>query len=188
MRALLHLYLLLMLLPAAALAKVVQSLEFKTYEVPYRADTGLRRSISDASPIRQDGKVFHGYTQWHVNWQFWWNLTPDGRCAIHRTLTRVTGVITLPVLMGAPPDVQQAFDRYAAALRHHEMGHFQFAQDAANGIDRGILALPPQTTCAQLGKAANRTGRRILDDAIRAEREYDRSTRHGRTQGVRLPD
>lgn len=186
MRVLLHLSPLIFL-PATVAAEVVQSLEIKTYSVAHRTDTTLRSAISSASPIRHDGKVFHGHARWHVNWQLWWNVTPDGRCAIHKTLTRVTGVITLPVLVGAPRETQQVFDRYATALRHHEMGHYQFGLDAANHIDHSILALPPQATCTLLERTANRIGRRILDDAVQAERAYDRSTQHGRTQGATLP-
>ncbi len=171
--------------PAAA--EVVRSLEVKTYDVPYRADLSLRKTIRSASPIPHGGKIFHGFTRWHVNWQLWWNNTSDGRCAIHRTKVSVTGVITLPVLQGAPDDVRQTFDRYVTALRRHEMGHYQFALNAAEQIDRQILALPPQATCTLLESTANGIGRRILDEAIREEIEYDRRTRHGQTEGVTLP-
>lgn len=186
MRILLCLFpLLFAAVPAAA--EVVQSLEVKTYDVPYRADMSLRKAIRSASPIRHGGKIFHGFTRWHVNWQLWWNDTPDGRCAIHKTQIRVAGVITLPVLQSGPDDVRQTFDRYVTALRRHEMGHYQFALDAAQQIDRQILALPPQDTCTLLESTANGIGRRILDEAIREEIEYDRRTRHGQTEGVTLP-
>ncbi|HEX5738731.1 MAG TPA: DUF922 domain-containing protein [Hydrogenophaga sp.] len=176
----------LTLAAAPAASEVVQSLEVKTYNVPYRADISLRKTISGASPIHHGGKVFHGFTRWHVNWQLWWNNTPDGRCEIHKTQTRVNSVVTLPVLLGAPDDVRQTFERYVTALRHHEMGHYQFALDAAHSIDRQILALPPQATCTLLEATANGIGRRILDDAVQEEIEYDRRTRHGRTEGVTL--
>ena len=172
---------------APALGEVVQSLEVKTYNVSYRSDMSLREAITAVSPIRHGGKTFHGFTRWHVNWQIWWNTTPEGRCQIHKTQTRVNGIITLPVLQqGAPVEVRQTFDRYVTALRRHEMGHYQFGQDAASQIDRQILALTPQATCTLLELTANSIGRRILEDAIREEIEYDRRTRHGRTEGVTL--
>ncbi|MDO8906073.1 DUF922 domain-containing protein [Hydrogenophaga sp.] len=186
MRALLCL-LSLSFVAAPTAAEVVQSLEVKTYHVPYRADMSLRKAISAASPVRHGGKIFHGFTRWNVSWQLWWNLTADGRCEIHNTQTRVTGVITLPVLSGAPDDVRQAFDPYVTALRRHELGHYQFGLDAAHQIDRQILALPPQATCPLLESAANGLGRRILGEAIQAEIEYDRRTRYGQTEGVTLP-
>jgi predicted secreted Zn-dependent protease len=171
--------------PAAA--EVVQSLEVKTYDVPYRADISLRKAIRSASPIRHGGKTFHGFTRWHVNWQLWWTHTSDGGCALRKTQTRVNGVISLPVLQGAPDDVRQVFDQYLTALRRHEMGHYQFALDAAQQIDRQILALPPQATCTLLESTVNGIGKRILDKTIREEIEYDRRTRHGQTEGVTLP-
>jgi predicted secreted Zn-dependent protease len=172
---------------APVAAEVLQLLEVKTYTVPYRADMSLRRAISSVSPIRHGGKTFHGFTRWNVNWQMWWNNTPDGRCSMYKTQIRVTGAITLPMLQGAPDDVRQTFDRYLNALRRHEMGHYQFALDAAHRIDREILALPPQATCTLLESTANGIGRQILGEAIREEVEYDRRTRHGQTEGVTLP-
>jgi predicted secreted Zn-dependent protease len=184
MRILLSLFLLL--LPALSSAEVVQALEIKTYPVTYQADTSLRQAINSASPIRHNGKVFHGFTRWHVNWQFWWTVSPNGQCAIHHARTRVNGTITLPVLHGAPAAASQAFEAYVTALRQHEMGHYRFGLDAAHHIDHAIGSLPPQASCALLEVTANRVGRRILDEAIQAEAEYDRDTQHGRTQGAVL--
>lgn len=176
----------LLLTSALAQAEVQPSLVVQTYEVRYRADTSLRQSITDASPVRHHGRTFHGFTRWNVKWQFWWMELHGGQCRVDRTLTRVDAVITLPDLRGAPPEAQQAFNRYVTALRQHEMGLYRFGLDAAHRIDQGIASLPPQPSCAVLQAEANRLGRRLLDEAIRAEIEYDRRTQHGRTEGVWL--
>lgn len=176
----------LLLTSALAQAEVQPSLVVQTYEVRYRADTSLRQSITDASPVRHHGRTFHGFTRWNVKWQFWWMELPGGQCRVDRTVTRVDAVITLPELRGAPADAQQAFDRFVTALRQHEMGHYQFGLEAAHRIDQAIASLPPQPSCTALQAAANQLGRRLLDEAIRAEIAYDRDTQHGRTQGAWL--
>lgn len=176
----------LLLLPAAASAEVQPSLDVQTYPVTWRDGTSLREVITAASPVRHQGRVFHGFTRWQVNWQLWWLEAPDGRCSVQRTLTRVSAVITLPDLAGAPADEQRRFNAYVTALRQHEMGHYQFGLDAAHRIDQAIAALPPQPNCTGLQATANELGRRLLNEAIRAELEYDRTTQYGRTQGVWL--
>lgn len=187
MRYLIRLILLtLAWLPAGTIAEVQPSLEVQTYPVTWQAGTPLREAINAATPVRHLGRVFHGFTRWKVDWQLWWLEAPGGRCSVQRTLTRVSGVITLPALVGAPAEEQRAFNTYVTALRQHEMGHYQFGLDAAHRIDIAIAALPPEPTCAGLQASANALGRRLLQEAIRAEQEYDRSTRHGRTQGVVL--
>ncbi|MCU0762034.1 MAG: DUF922 domain-containing Zn-dependent protease [Hydrogenophaga sp.] len=180
------LFLSLLLAALLAQAEVRPSLQVQTYPVTYRADASLRQTITAASPVRHQGRTFHGYTRWNVKWQFWWMEFPGGQCRIDRTVTQVDAVITLPELRGAPTEAQQVFDRFVTALREHEMGHYQFGLDAAHRIDQAIAALPPQPSCTALQAAANQLGRRLLDEAIRAEIAYDRDTQHGRTQGAWL--
>ena len=69
----------LLWMPLAASAEVQPSLEVQTYPVNWQAGTPLREIIGAASPVRHEGKVFHGFTRWRVDWQLWWLEAPDGR-------------------------------------------------------------------------------------------------------------
>ena len=121
-----------------------------------------------------------------MNWHFRWWEEGDGRCRITGNRTRLSAEITLPRLTTADPAVRQRFDRYLTALKDHEMEHVRIARDAAQRIDRGILALPTMPSCRQLEQAANDLGQRLLRQATDAEREMDRLTRHGASQGASL--
>ena len=174
------------LFSASAVAGVTEKHSTQTYEVVQQAGTSLLDAINKASTIRQDGKTFHGYTTWYVAWNFRWNTLSSGQCVITSVNTTVSTNIILPSLRrNANADLQQ-FDPYIAALTRHEEGHKQFGIDAAKEVDQAILNLEPRANCKQLEIDANNTGRRILERFKALEVEYDKTTKHGCTQGACL--
>lgn len=170
----------------SALAEVSESLANQTYEVRHRSGQTLFAAISAVSPYREGGRVFHGHTDWHVSWRFWWNERPDGACTFTSVKTTVTGTIGLPALISTDKSALEQFGKYTAALRIHEQGHYKFGTDAAHEIDRRISALPTMASCSTLESEANRIGHQILEDYQARERAYDIDTQHGRTQGAWL--
>ena len=154
--------------------------------MPITEGQSLREALNAATPIRLDGKRFHGYTTWNVDWKFWWYSDAAGRCRITRVGTLLTTTIQLPQLNGGTAEQQAEFQRYAHALRAHEQGHVQWGREAARAIDQGIAALPEAPNCSALERNANALGRRLLAEHIASEQEYDRSTDYGTTQGARL--
>ncbi len=169
---------------APAAAEVTQDDTERPYNVPIAPGQSLREALNDATPIRENGKRFHGYTAWNVDWKFWWHSSASGRCRITRVNTRLSTTIQLPQLQGGTAAQRETFERYAAALRRHEQGHVQWGRDAARAIDQGISALPEAATCAALERNANALGTRLLAEHVDRERDYDRSTGHGATQGA----
>lgn len=167
-------------------AEVVQEDTDRPYAVRIAEGQSLREALNAATPIRHDGKRFHGHTAWNVYWNFWWHSDGAGRCRITRVRTRLTTNIQLPQLHGGSTAQRAAFERYTKALRHHELGHVQWGHDAAQSIDEGIAALPEAANCTALEQGANALGQRLLADHVMREPEYDRSTRHGATQGAVL--
>lgn len=176
----------LVALPAAA--EFEESLSFKTYDSAHQPGLTLLAALNAATPIRQDGMRFHGYTAWQTSWHFRWWEEADGRCRITGNRTRLSAEVTLPRLTTADPAIRQRFERYLAALKNHEMEHVRIARDAAQRIDRGILALPTMPSCRQLEQTANDLAQRLLREAGDAEREMDRRTGHGAKQGASLLD
>lgn len=176
----------LAVLPAGA--AVEESLNFRYYASPHRPGMTLLAALNTATPIRQDGMRFHGYTAWQTSWQFRWWEEADGRCRITANLTRLSAEVTLPRLTTADPAIRQRFEHYLAALKNHEMEHVRIARDAAQRIDRGILALPTMPSCRQLEQTANDLAQRLLREAGDAEREMDQRTGHGAKQGASLLD
>lgn len=168
-------------------AHVTENHTTHAYEVSHPPGTSLLNTLNNASPIRHQGRVFHGYTTWHVRWNYQWQGQADGSCAIASVDTRLTTAITLPQLRTADAAERSRFDRYLAALTLHEEGHKRLGQQAAADIDRAILKLRPAPTCQQLENAVHRVGHDILERTRQSEIEYDRTTRHGCTQGACLP-
>lgn len=169
-----------------AWAEVVEKLEWTHYSAHHRKGESLLQTLNRASPIRDQGGIFHGYTRWSLNWSFRWWRESDGRCRVTEVTTTVSGAINLPELSTKDPDIRRRFDDYYARLRSHELGHFEFGLRAARKVDREILALPEAESCSELDSRVNALGRRALDQAVADEIEYDRHTDHGRTQGAWL--
>jgi len=178
---------LVLLLTTAAFVRadaIDEALEYAYYDVDASAGT-LGEALNAASPIRENGKTFHGYTKWHVNWRFWWRESRRG-CTLNRVAVRVSGTITLPRLVDATPRNARQFEPYIASLKAHELGHYAFGQKAGADVDRYLNALPSMASCAELEREANAGARRILDRYIAEEKRYDIETRHGATQGAIL--
>lgn len=169
-------------------AEVVDNVRFRFYVVKHQPGETLLAAINRHSPIRQDGQTFHAYTRWQIRWFLRWHEdAANGECRITTNRTEVNAEITLPELKTHDAQARQRFASYLPALQQHELGHFDIAHTHAQRIDQGILQLPTMTSCRILEQTANQLGRRVLDEAIAAERTFDRLTGHGRTQGAWLP-
>jgi predicted secreted Zn-dependent protease len=81
----------------------------------------------------------------------------------------------------AAPQLVQHWRTYYSALVKHEEGHKAIASGAAADIREAGSKIPSQLGCNELAKAIEK-----ITGEIR-EREYDRDTDHGRTQGARFP-
>lgn len=170
----------------AAQAAVNEENSQRPYTVRAQPDQSLRQALNAATPIKVNGQPFHGYTRWNVRWTFRWWREASGRCTITEVTTRLRTEVQLPELHSATPAQQALFDRYLRSLSHHEQGHVQFGRDAAQAIDRGIAGLPAAPDCATLERQANALGHRLLAEHVEREKQYDRDTRHGASQGARL--
>lgn len=175
-----------LLLQQPACAAVVQDHVQRPYPVHLQPGQSLRQALQAATPIVVDGRRFHGYTRWNVRWNYRWWREASGRCRITEVTTRLSTEVQLPELRGAAPAHQAAFERYLRALSAHEQGHVQLGRDAAQAIDQGIARLPPTADCPTLERQADALGRRLLQEHVERERQYDRDTGHGAAQGARL--
>lgn len=183
-----HLLPLLFCLALPAQAEVYEQLNYKHYDVQVASGESLSRALHDASPIRQNGQMFHAYTHWRVQWNLWWREERDGRCRISLTHTLLNAEITLPRLGGGDTQQRQRFEQHLAALQAHELGHYQIGQAAAAKIDATLLNLPEYASCNELQHNANLQANAILQRHTEQERHYDQDSGHGRSQGAWLED
>ena len=178
----------LLWLALSAHAEVQERLQEQYYDLQVASGESLSRTINQASPIRQNGQIYHAYTRWQVQWNFWWREQRDGRCQIDRSRTQLNATITLPRLGGGDAQQRQRFEQYLGALREHELGHYRIGQAAAAEIDAALLATPEYPSCTELQQQANRRANAVLQRHLEHERRYDRETGHGRSQGARLTE
>ncbi len=172
---------------APLLAQAPPRIKELSYSVDLADATDLRSALSDASPIREQGTVFHGYTRWFVRWRTFWRAD-DGLCRMQRVSTEVDIEFTLPNATRLPRDraTRQRYTTYLNALRAHEQAHADFATQAARQIEQALMTVPPQADCEQLSAAANTRGHAIIEQTRALERAYDDRTGHGRSQGAFL--
>lgn len=165
-------------------AEVIESMDEERYTAYPQRGQSLRQALNAASPIRENGEVFHGHTKWNIRWAFKWRRKADGRCRITSNETRLDLVITMPELDGGDRAMQQRFSDFHDALYEHELGHADLAREAAEAVDDAILDLPEMGDCPTLEAAANRRARAVVNASKQRQKQYDRDTDHGRRDGA----
>ncbi|HEY2808257.1 MAG TPA: DUF922 domain-containing protein [Steroidobacteraceae bacterium] len=167
-------------------ADLTEQLDYTFYDVPVHKGASLGELLAAASPVHVNGKVYHAYTRWNVNWHYHYLRRSDGRCGIDSVATQLTATMTLP----APADPALAHDglfvSYLKALKRHEQGHYEIGRNTASSIDDGIFSLPARDSCDALAAAAEALANARLARAREIEQRYDRDTGFGRSQGAWL--
>lgn len=171
---------------AACHAHVTETQQRRSYEVRQQPGMSLLQALNQATPIRENGRPFFGYTDWRVNWQYRYDTRPDGRCGITSVAVKLVVTMTLPVLKESTPEVAAQFASYLPALIEHEEGHRRVGQAAAQQVDAAIAQLPPMASCPLLEAEANRIATELVERATRNDKTYDAATQHGCTQGACL--
>jgi predicted secreted Zn-dependent protease len=147
----------------------------------------IRRSIEQSRPWK-DSEYRTGLTEWQIDWRF--EVTPGGdgcRCSSFNTTTTITNSLprwTPPT--EATAEVKAAWGRFIQALGVHEDGHSRLALAAVAELHKRIKELGPAPDCEGLRKRINAIAERVIEEHRQRERDYDRRTHHGETQGAAL--
>ncbi len=169
-------------------AEVVEKFQYAIYKAVANSNRPLYESLNNASPVRQNGEVYHGYTEWSILWQYQFSQDSSGECKITKVTTHLDTVVTLPTLAGGTAKQQSKFLRYYNALKEHELGHYYYGKTAATEIDRKIAQLPKMANCKILESNANKLGDDIIDFYKKKDSQYDATTEHGKSQGAWLAE
>jgi predicted secreted Zn-dependent protease len=160
---------------------------YYTVEAPPRGGS-LYAAVTAASAIREDGETYLGHTHWKVAWSFEMTAQDDGSCRVSAVSTDLTAEIILPRLSGGDARQVAMFDKYISALREHELGHYENGRAAAGAVRAGLLAAPMKSSCDETEERLHAQSRATVARFNEKDREYDRRTEHGVTQGAQLPD
>jgi predicted secreted Zn-dependent protease len=155
------------------------------YDVAGASADELRAQLDLQSEIEQGD----AYTDWQIQWRYDYARSAGG-CGLASLTVSLDVTLTFPRWTppeGVSPGLQEQWLAYLAALEVHEQGHEKLAAQAADEIAAALSSLPLYPSCAELERAADEAGERILEGYRQLELEYDRETEHGATQGARFP-
>jgi len=168
-------------LTVSAQTKITEDYQF--YSVSPSTISFLLSSLNLKSPIRQNGHIFHGNTEYQLRTRFWWKKEND-QCHIANTQTLLKLKYTLPKLKTKQKKVLAVWAQWYPHLYTHEQGHGRLAKKAAENIDKQLLALDANKDCGLLKKKAQLIAKKSLSKLSHAFKEYDLKTNHGETQGA----
>ena len=180
--------------PPAASARLrtgtdAESVDLRWYSVTGTDSKSMWQSISANGPKGDDGKVFAGRTDWNLGYRYQTRIL-DGRCRVTAVTTRLAVVMHMPRWQDqgrAPAELRTRWQRYLAALREHEDGHRANGVAATAEVQTRVGALPPRPDCGGFDEQARAVANAVVAEYVERDREYDRRTEHGLTQGARFP-
>lgn len=158
------------------------------YDVAGHSARELRDDLNNKGPL-DHGKRFDAHTAWRVTWTFLY--APEGNgCKVTKVNASLDGTIELPRWQhrgDASPTLVGKWERYLAALRVHEDGHYAHGVAAEREIDALGQSFRITGSCTAMAKAFNDEANAIVARYAAMDATYDRDTDHGRSQGAVFP-
>lgn len=157
--------------------------DYRFYTVSPQTYEDLKQELDTNSPIRMGDRVAHGHTRINLQWRPIMIPSTAG-CTVSRIDADLGLRYTLPKLALLQPD-EELTARFAESyeiLHVHELGHGHLAIEAAREIDRQLVGMSIEGSCAELEQQAIAVAGEIYKHYKEKELEYDRITDHGRNQ------
>jgi predicted secreted Zn-dependent protease len=158
------------------------------YDISGHDSASIRDSIKQNGPVGENGKKYHAYTRWKVDWGYRW-IESNSSCRLTGLDVSIDITYLLPQLENKTElseSMQQNWDQYYDALFKHEQQHKDFGIQAAHELEKTLLGIQPQN-CVSLEHQLTDAAENVLDKYHRMEREFDINTNHGAKQGITLP-
>jgi len=158
---------------------------YEYYPVKVSKVSELPTTLNKASPITEDGKKYHAYTRWNIEWRYRWRVW-ENRCKVSTVSTRLTITYTLPKLINLTQNetIDQVWNEWYPNLVAHEKNHATNAIKTSQDIEEAIMKVPENRECEKLGKEVNKVAEKLMDELAQKNKEYDRATNHGKTEGA----
>ena len=176
------------LIPFASYAEPMLNMTYHFYEVSGTNTFDLNRELIQKSPVRYNGKVLHGDTQWKIGYDYECKHK-NGYWYVDRVVTTVDIQFTLPKWKDyrrAHRNEQKKWDAYYRALLKHETGHKDIAINSARSIEDRLLNMERVTDRADLERRVKSIAETIFQECKELQAQYDAKTDHGRNRGVLL--
>lgn len=153
------------------------------------AGTSLRQRLLVSTDYQGQQRRFTGQTDWHIEWRACFETQGDG-CRIGGVTSTVNVTYTLPRWVdqqSAPPQLRARWERYIASLTAHERGHGAIAHEVARQIETALVGLSEPAGCDVLNERSVHVVDEVMNRGELQQREYDRVTGHGTSQGAQFP-
>lgn len=158
------------------------------YDVAGSSAKALRQQMDAKGPL-DGGKRFDAHTEWDIKWNYRYRPTASG-CELTGVNVSLSGTILLPRWVDsndASSALVEKWNRYLAALRLHEEGHYAHGVGAAREIEALAKSFHGSGDCPAMTSEFNDRAQSIIARYKALDVAYDRETDHGRTQGARFP-
>jgi predicted secreted Zn-dependent protease len=101
----------------------------------------------------------------------------NGRCKVSKAAVTVRAKVILPKWRRsrkAGKDVQVIWDTLASDIKRHEDRHVEIAKNHARDMEKALMRLSPQASCAAVAEQAKALTTRLLTRHDTAQSEFDR--------------
>jgi len=182
--------LLIFLITFNAYAEPIVHIKTNYYAINGQTSRELRREMSTKGPHFDNTRTrYAATTQWWVNWDVSYTSNDYG-CSINTVQTQVAIEFVYPRWTNktnARPNIQEKWERFYQALVAHEQTHANHGISAAKQIENQLARLSSSNQCANLRREVNNRAQQIIHHYQNEDIQFDKRTRHGLNEGVRLP-
>jgi len=172
--------------------KVERKLE--NYNIRGRNSAELRAAMNAKGPLNKElGKRFDARTDWAIDWtSYKWDkaLADKGIYRLSQWTIQLKVKVILPRWENTNdglPFERRRWQVYQARLQLHEAGHVKLAERTAAALNEAFPTISFFPSRKKLEEAIRVSAEKILSKHSAFHSDYDRRTRHGKTQGARFP-
>ena len=154
------------------------------YDVQGDSKIEILKDLFEKGPRDERGAPRFAYTKWNVKWH--WATFGDGKPEFEEMNLTCNVTIRLPHLVQSqnrPKALQESWNRFIAGTITHERNHLTHVALLAPKIPvliKEAAKVNPNLNAEQ----ANKIGYSILDQIKELDRDYDKRTGHGGTEGI----
>lgn len=163
---------------------------YKHYSIEPQTVLQIKQELRNKSPVSKSQRLFHGGTEWKLVPKFGVRVVGN-LCQVFNVSVTLYGTYTLPKMTNrtnASAKTQATFDQYYQSLVLHEKGHQALWLEAGNKIEQLLQTFPEEYHCNPLKHKASKAIAEIVVEFQQNNRDYDKQTGHGKTQGAFIND
>jgi predicted secreted Zn-dependent protease len=164
---------------------------YRYYDIVGFSGTQLRAQMDRRGPRGEAGRRGDAMTAWHIGTRYEYRGSASN-CAVTSAIVSLKIGYTYPRWRGwkaarsYAAELASVWVHYLRLLARHEKRHGRIALEGAIDLSRRLRSLPTYATCSALEEEVEALVQTIVRQTTRRQKDYDKRTRHGATEGVRF--